>query len=292
MQDLAHFYHRIGQPAYQLAGGVWVAETRLSLMSVPGILPLRPECQDVHDLLRKSGRVAAVFSCGHETGRTVQASVVRDRDYGLHSLQRQFRQQVKLAQRDCTCRPLTWKEAASLALPVNQDALARRGIGRAWFTEAADWAAYCEAAADLPGYEITGCFVGHDLAAYMITWLHEGICYGLQMLWTARFQDRHPTHALYYHVVRACMARPDIQRITVGRQSVPAMTRVDRFKAHAGFVKEPCRVGIVLRPGVSALMTHPWSLGMMRAMRRRAGGHWPKLQHTEVFEVAAETRLP
>lgn len=291
LEDLQHFYHRIGQSAVISEGGLWLNETRLSLMTIPGVLPLRPSRMEVQRLLRQSGKMAAVFGCGFETGRVVDSFWVRDRDYGLHSLQRQFRQQVKAAQQVCICRPVDWGEMAALALPVNRETFRRRGRGRTSMTEPDLWLKYCHAAAALPGYEVMGCFVQGELAAYMVTWVHEGVCFGLHMFWSDAYRAAHPTHALYYETVRERMVRPGIEAMTVGRQSIPAMTSVDRFKGHAGFVREPCRVGIVLHPAWSWLLANPLCVRGLRALRLRAEPHRPGLKNLEVFEVASETRL-
>jgi len=291
MEHLQAFYQRTGQSSSQMAGGVWLVETRLSVFSTPGSIPLRPTKSEIVNLLQRTGRIAAIFGSGFETGKEVNSFVVRDRSYGMQSLQRQFRQQVKIALQHCHCRPVEWHEMARLALPVNQSTMARRGVHAPRYTDPMRWAAYCEAASLLPGCEAIGCFVGGELAAYMITWLHAGVCYGLYMLWTESLRAAHPTHALYYETVRDRMSRPEVEAMCVGRQTVPAMTSVDRFKRHAGFMPEPCHVGVILRPGVSSIMTHPWSVRALRSIRQRAGHRWPKLHHAEVFEVAAETHL-
>ncbi|WP_009959200.1 GNAT family N-acetyltransferase [Verrucomicrobium spinosum] len=291
MQKLAEFYQRTGRTGEILAGGVWSEETSLSLMSIPGMVPLRPSAKDLAGLLRQKGKMAAVFGCGHSTGRMVDAFVIRDRAYGEHSLQRQFRQQLRHAQKACHCRPLAWSEMPRLALPVNQATLRRRQKVNPWLTERQLWSRYCDAASQVPGLEVMGCFVGGEMAAYMVTWLHAGVSHGLQMAWSETFRQEHPTHALYYENVRTQMARSEVLAVSVGRQTAPAMAAVDRFKCHAGFVREPCRMGVVLHPVAAPILTHPWSRRSFRLLRERAGRRWPLLMNSEVFEVAAETRL-
>jgi hypothetical protein len=291
LEAMAAFYRSAGKPALCLGGGLWVGETRLSLMAVPGALLVRPQPGELEELLRKTQRLAAVFRCAEHTGHQVNVFVVRDKAYGMHSLQRQFRQQLRSALRQLHCRPMEWEELAARGLEINRDTMARRSLHQPHLTDPGHWKQYCGAGAQVPGHRVMGCFAGEELAAYLVIWERGDMAYGLQMLWSRRHRHLHPTHALYYEATLAQMARPGIEGFTVGRQTLPAMERVDLFKGHAGFRKEACQVGVLLHPALSRICTHPWTLGVLRAVRRRAEERWPRLSHAEVFEVAAQTRL-
>jgi hypothetical protein len=140
--------------------------------------------------------------------------------------------------------------------------------------------------------EVMGCFVAGVLAAYLTTWTHEGVCYGLHMHWDDRFRSVHPTHALYYATVRERMAREDVRCMTVGRLGNPALLSVDTFKRHAGFKCEPLQLGAVLHPRVAKLFENRVWRGAWAQMRQRLGHRWPRLHHSEVFDAAAATSLP
>lgn len=293
LADLAQFYRRTNRQVELLGGGLWVAETRLSVMSLPGAVPLNPNLSELQGLLSRMRRVAAVYTTDRPTGSQVDVFIVRDRDYGLHSLQRQFRQQVRSALTTCGVQPVAWNALATQALEANRDTALRRGTKNPQHTQPQLWAKWCAAAAEVPGLEASGCYTRDgDLAAYMITWTHQGTCFGLQMAWASRHRRLHPTHALYFDTTRERLARPDVHAMVVGRQTVPHMTAVDRFKDHAGFVRQPCSLAVVLHPRADSLLTHPACRGILRRLRQ----HLPdslgrRLAAAEVLEVAERSRF-
>ena len=92
----------------------------------------------------------------------------------------------------------------------------------------------------MEGLEVSGCFTRDgELASYMVTWTHERVCHGLQLHWADAFKALHPTHALYFETARERMGRSGIDVFSLGRQTLPAMAPVDRFKEHAGFPDPP-----------------------------------------------------
>lgn len=151
------------------------------------------------------------------------------------------------------------------------------------------WSAFCESAGKVEGLEVSGCFTRDgELAAYMVTWTNGRVCHGLQLHWADAFKALHPSHALYFETARERMGRSGIDAFSVGRQTIPAMTAVDRFKEHAGFQREPSTVAVVLHPWVRWALVNPTSLAMLRAGRRSWGG-LGRLRHLEVLEAAART---
>lgn len=292
LSSLAGFYRATGRPVELLEGGLWVAETGLSVMAIPGVVGLRPRLQELNAMLRRMRRIAALFAVEPGTGVNVSRFVLRDRSYGLHSLQRQFRQQTRAALAVCEVRPVEWSEMVRKGLPAYRDSQLRRGatVGVDW--DEARWTAYCEAAGSVEGLEVSGCFTRDgELASYMVTWTHERVCHGLQLHWADAFKALHPTHALYFETARERMGRSGIDVFSLGRQTLPAMAPVDRFKEHAGFQRESCAVAVVLHPWARWGLVNRASLAILRAGRRSWGGVG-RLRHLEVLEAAARTRLP
>ena len=132
LSSLAGFYRATGRPVELLEGGLWVAETGLSVMAIPGVVGLRPRLQELNAMLRRMRRIAALFAVEPGTGVNVSRFVLRDRSYGLHSLQRQFRQQTRAAMGVCEVRPVEWSEMVRKGLPAYRDSQLRRGRRSAW----------------------------------------------------------------------------------------------------------------------------------------------------------------
>ena len=291
LSSLAGFYRALGRKAELLEGGLWVAETALSVMAIPGAVVLRPRLQDLNSLLCRMRRVAAVFPVEPGTGVAVSTFVLRDRSYGLHSLQRQFRQQTRAALDVCQVRPVGWSELARKGRQAFCDSQLRHGAAVGVGSDEGRWAAYCEAAGSVEGLDVSGCFTRDgELAAYMVTWTHGRVCHGLQLHWVDAFKRLHPNHALYFETARERIGRSGIDAFSVGRQTLPAMSAVDRFKEHAGFQREPSTVAVVLNPWVRWALVNPASLAILRAGRRSWGG-LGRLRHLEVLEAAVRTRI-
>ncbi len=289
LSGLAAFFRSTGQPTEMEAGGLWVAETRLSVMGVPGARSIHPSSSEVDRVLRRTGRVAALYASVEATGVEVDRFVLRDRDYGMDSLQRQFRQQTRAALKECRVRPMSWSELGRVGVQANRESLDRQGKSNPALTGGEDWAGVCEVGASVPGLEVMGCFTPQgDLAAYMVTWTHERWCYGLQLCWVRSYRSMHPTHALYFETAKDRIQRADVDAFTVGRQTIPWMPKVDQFKDHAGFSRERCSVGVILHPWWRPFLLNPVVLRLLRGCRRRgiaSGG----LRNLEVLEAAVAT---
>jgi len=289
---LRDFYRAQGRYAEYVDRTLWVGETRLSLMAVPGIVPVSNHATEVARILKSSGRVAAVFTPAHPTGASVSRFVIRDRAYDWHSLQPQFRQQTKAALRAGEVRRMEWQEAARLGVAAYTDSIQRRGQSTSPEPAVSRWNAICESAAVVPGLEAWGMLTAKgELAAIMLVWTNGTISHGLQIYRSETHKSLRPTHALYFIVSRHQMLRPEIEEFSVGRQSIPAMPGVDRFKRHAGFKSEPTPVAVVLRPELGWLLAHPNVVQLFRRWQSRSLPGARLLKNLDVLEVAAVTRV-
>jgi hypothetical protein len=207
----------------------------------------------------------------------------------MDSLQRQFRQQTRAALKECRVRPMSWSELGRIGVQANRESFGRHGKSNPALTVAARWAGVCEVGGSVPGLEVMGCFTTQgDLAAYMVTWTHERCCYGLQLCWVSSCRSMHPTHALYYMTAMDRMQRADVDAFTVGRQTIPIMSKVDHFKDHAGFSRERCSVGVILHPWWRPFLLSPVIVRFLSGCRRRgiASG---RLRNLDVLEAAMTT---
>ena len=287
---LAPFYRAWGYRTWSRLGTLWIASGRFSVISVPCSHQVDASRTAVEGLLRETGRLAAQFPSTHITGIERNSYWVRDRGYGLASLQRQFRQHVLHDRARCVVRPVEWRDLAAQGHGVLRDALARQPGSGSMAPEA--WAECCRIAGEIPNLTATGCFVDGDLAAFLVSWVSQRRCYVLMYYRSPRFDQFRPSHKLIADFTSQMIRRDDLDAVTLGRDLVPAQGEVGDFKRHAGYRPEPIPVAAIVDPRWHALLTHRWTRGALRGLRRLAGRRAGPLENLELLDVAAMTRLP
>lgn len=286
---LAPFYRAWGYRTWSRLATLWIAAGRFSVISVPCSHQVATTRPAVERLLRETGRPAAQFPSADITGVERNSYWVRDRGYGIASVQRQFRQQILHHRARCVVRPVEWQELASQGHRVLGEALARQSGSAPMAPET--WAACCRIAADIPSLTATGCFVNRDLAAFLVSWVSQRRCYVLMYHRSSRFDEYRPTHKLIVDFTSWTIRRDDVDAVTLGRDLVPAQGAVGEFKRHAGYQAEPLPIAAVLDPRWHGLLTNRWTRGALESLRRLAGRRDGPLGNVELLEVAARTRL-
>jgi hypothetical protein len=149
-----------GHRTYSAMGALWIDEGRFSLISLPSTTPVTASKEEVNQLLRKSRKLVAIFSTSLATGTPSGTFWVRDRDYGLHRLQRQFRQHVRRATKDCCVHLLDWDTLRAKGRNCEIFSLQRRGAAGRPTMSQTGWDRFCKAGASIAGLEPWGCFQG------------------------------------------------------------------------------------------------------------------------------------
>ncbi|MEX0676780.1 MAG: hypothetical protein WD063_06865 [Pirellulales bacterium] len=164
----AELFAALGHRTYSAMGVLWLDAGRVSVIPAPRTEPVVATKEEAHALLRKSNKLAAIFPTALPTGIKSGAFWVRNRDYGTHHLQRQFRQHVRRASKECRVQPLDWATLQRKGMGCNIDTFQRRGATSNPLLRRTGWSRFCQAAALVPGLEAWGCFHGEDLLAYLI----------------------------------------------------------------------------------------------------------------------------
>jgi len=289
---LAGLYAALGHRVVSSLGATWIDVGRFSMTPVPYAGPVEATREDCEALLRQAGRWVAVFPTTIPTGITSGAYWVRDRDYGLSSLQKQFRQHVRRGMQSCAVRPLDWETLRKLGLGCNLETMQRRGVEGSLVTTQAGWDRVCEVAADVEGLEAFGCFHGDQLLAFLISWTHANVCEGLLLHRMRAGDQRRASHLLYYEFTRMMCQREALTGVTMGRHWLPPHRSIDQFKRHAGYQVEPIQVAAVLRPSLRGVLASPITRSALRQMRRWAGTRLAVLDNVLILDVAVATQLP
>lgn len=281
-----------GHKTYSAMEVLWIDAGRLSIISVPSTAPVNATKEEMDRLLRKSRRMTAIFPISFATGIKSCTFWVRDREYGLHSLQRQFRQHVQRAAKDCSVRALGWDTLRSKGRNCHAMSLQRRGAAASPAESQDSWERFCDVGASTAGLEPWGCFHGRDLLAYLIAHSGSGVCEAFNLHRSEAALSFRAVHLLFYEFTAAMIQRPDISGVTMGREWFPPRTSLSQFKKHAGYQSEEIQLAVVLHPAVRLALGNAVTRGMLRFLRKVTWNFTAQFDSLEALEAAAATRLP
>jgi hypothetical protein len=286
---LARFYRAAGHQVADAAGATWVDASPRIWQSLPGIRLIDPPREALRALLRRRRLAGVQFATDAEYGLPSCAYEVRDKEYGPRSTSRTFRQNLRKGAAACDVRELGFDELARIGLPVNRDALARRGYRDPRFLDPARWRAFCEAGGSAPGAGALGSFCDGRLASYLLYLVDGGTCHGLHMFSSTWARPRRANHVLYYEFTRRLIGRADVVCVSTGLGAYPPAGEIDRFKREAGYRAEPCRLAVVLHPVVERLLLTRPQAALLRLAGGIRRGHPGITRARAVVEIARAT---
>lgn len=288
----AELFEAQGYRTHHAMGVPWIEAGRLSIISVPSTAPVNATKEETDRLLRKSRRLTAIFPISFATGIKSGTFWVRDREYGPHSLQRQFRQHVQRAAKDCSVRALDWDTLRSKGRNCHAMSLRRRGAAASPAASQAGWERFCEVGASISGLEPWGCFHGGDLLAYLIAYSGGGVCEAFNLHRSEAALSFRAVHLLFYEFTAAMIRRPEISAVTMGREWFPPRSSLSQFKKHAGYHTEEIRLAVVLHPAVRLVLGNVVTRRVLRFLRAVTRNYTSGFDSLEALEAAAATRLP
>jgi hypothetical protein len=288
----AELFEAQGHKTYSARGVLWIDAGRLSLISLPSTKPVAATKEEVDELLRKSRKPMAIFPTPLATGIPSGTFWVRDRDYGPHSLQRQFRQQMQRASKDCSVRPLDWDTLREKGRDCENFSRQRHGSKSSPTLNQPGWNRFCDVGAATAGLEPWGCFHGEDLLAYLLAHTGAGVCEAFLLHRSEAALPFRAVHLLFYEFTRAMMRRPEITAVTLGREWFPPNPELSRFKRHAGYHIEDIRIAVALHPSFRIFFGHAFTRRTIRFLRFATRNYSARFDALESLEAAAITRLP
>jgi hypothetical protein len=289
---LEELFRASGHTTYSAMGVLWIDAGRLSIISVAHTEPVDATKEEVDALLRKSKKLTAIFTTPLATGIKSGSFWVRNRDYGTHRLQRQFRQHVRRAAKDCDVRLLDWDTLRRKGIGCNIDTFQRRGAISNPLSSQAGWSRFCDVAASVPGLEAWGCFHREELLAYLIAYSKMEVCEAMMMHRSESASPFCAAHLLFHNFTQATMRRPEISAVTMGREWFPPRSSLSQFKKHAGYHTEEIQLAVVLHPEVRLILGNVFTRRVLRFLRAVTLNYTARFDSLEALDAASATRLP
>lgn len=244
----AEWMRRQGHTVRRTASSYWYNQGPRTFQAFPYHWTIEPTEAELAQFMRSEGVVALRYSTplAAPRGHVSYHACCDDKGYGLDTLGRWARKNVRHGLRHCSVEPITFERLATEGWVLQVDTLDRQGR-EVRFTQAM-WTRLCRAASDLPGFEAWGALVGGALAATVITFQMGDCGY---MLYQQCHRDHLPHHvnnALSFVVTQTVMQREAISSILYGLHSLDAPSSVDEFKFRMGYRAVPVRQRVLFHP--------------------------------------------
>jgi hypothetical protein len=286
------FFRGLGHFTVSRHDALWYSAGRFSLITFPNNQKVACTKRDVQQLLVDCGRLVAVFCPLSGSGPRVTEYRLHAKDYGLPSLQEQFRRHVRKHAVEFITRSMSWDEMATAAEAIHADTAARRNDRMPGQTDRRRWARVCSEAAQIPGLAAYGCLMNDALAAYVVSWHDRDVCHGVMINRDSRFDRQRAANVLLYSFSRDLIRRGDTSMINLGRSWYPPKPSLNSFKRHAGYEERETVVAVVLHPRVERLLSFRLTHRCLEFVGRLTGGRVNLEADLQLFEAARLTDIP
>lgn len=281
----------MGRLAISRHGTLWCDAGRFSLVTFPTNQRVAATKRQIQQVLVDTGRWIAVFCPVEGSGVRVGEHVLESADYGLASLQRQFRSHVRHHGPLFQCRELCWEEMSKRNNELQADpGLRANQASPAWHAPDARtdiWAA----ASVTPGLFAYGCLLNDELAGYIVAWQQDDCCHGMLFHRSRHFDAQRISNILLYNFSAAVLARPGIRRINMGRSWFPQKPGLDQFKRHAGYQEQSTDLAVVLHPKLELILQSRLTHRCLRIAARISGGRFSPENDLYLFQAARQTKI-
>lgn len=251
----AEFCRRIGYRVMETPGGIWIGPSFGFFNRMPLYETTPPTREEMLALFRHYPIVGLNYASSPDGYSKISHNYfIRNRNYGLDTLDKKGRWSVKKGLANCHVRPMEFDELYRLGMPLNRDSLTRQGRTDPMFTNDDQWRCLCQAGKRVEEVEAWGAFVGEAIAAYLILIRLGPVVSLLYSSSQNSLLNFHPCPALFFSVVQAMMQKPGVEAIYNGPEWFGSGEGLDRFKQRLGFVPEPVAFIPRFRPLLSRIL--------------------------------------
>ncbi len=247
----AKFLELRGLKVLQAAGSFWCELRANCYLSFPHQVSLDPSPEELAKLMRRTRSLCLRYNSAQKNGLPGGLYVIRDKKFGLDSVQKRARSKVRRSLQRCEVLPVDPDLLLREGVQLNLDTMARQKRYEPEFADPKRWQRLVDAIRICPAVSVTGAFVDGRLASYGIL-LRENKW--IQLLYQmSRTADLHhyPNYALQFRVSQH-IAEPDVDAICSGPLPLSNGGGLHDFKIHMGMEVLPRTFAFQFHPLLSS----------------------------------------
>ncbi len=252
-EALARFMELRGWKVVQGAGSFWQEFRERCYIGFPMHVAIDPDPDELDSLLRRTRALCVRYASAQPHGFPGGLYVVRDKHFGIASVQQKGRTKLRRGLERCEIRPVDVDVLRTEGLWLNLETMGRQKRYEAEFGDPKRWKRFLDAVRLSPTVAVLGAFIDGRLSSYAILHREDGWLYLLyQMSLTSSL--RHGANvALHYEICRM-IADPGVKAVCSGPTSL-ADGRLHGFKLHMGMTVMPQTFAFRFHPAISRLAT-------------------------------------
>ncbi len=267
-EGVARFFELRGSKVVEAHGRFWYRYAGPCYMSLPHHLTLDVEPAEVARSLGKAGCVAARYPSTSVTGVPAGTYAMRDRSYGLHSLDPRMRRYVRRGLDRLEIREVSHDELAAGGLACNLDTMKRQ---RRWDRDLGDparWRKLVGCVYRAPGFRVFGAFADARLATYTVCYRDGAWLHTLYRNTLAALDDLRAPHTLLYSMFRGAMSDPSIEAVSDGVVPMDPRGGLHEWKLRMGYAVEPCNTVFAVHAALRPVFRGLGGVAALRMLRR------------------------
>lgn len=252
--EFGDFFARQGRRVIAGETCSWHAYKSFLFVSIPYHRAVAPSFGEVRQVLLKGPGAVARFPTDPGKGdRQVGIFLCSDRNYDFSSLHHKSRHCTRRGLENCAIEPVDFDYLARQGHELNVESFRRQGRPEATVTEA-QWRGYCRTAGAMSGFEAWGAWVHGNLAAFLVVAMVEDSCYINYQSCATAYMPFRPNHALTFSVTRMLLARPEVNSVCYGHDSL-VVQGIDSYKERMGFERRSFGERVVFNPLLQPLLS-------------------------------------
>ncbi|GAB5442911.1 MAG: hypothetical protein Fues2KO_32600 [Fuerstiella sp.] len=270
-QHHAEFLERIGHTVRECNGVYWFDTFSRAFTTIPYDVQIDPAASPARDVLGSDGLLVR-YSCDVADGVPSFQHVVTDKNYGMETLINKARNKTRQGLRKCEAGPVDPLELGDEGVQLHAETLLRQGRRLSDNFESY-WKQYFAAASANPCATAWAAWYEGKLASYLISFRAGAREYISIVRSSQELLKHRPNNAMLYTFLEHTMARPEIDEVSIGLQSLqPGGESLDLFKRGMGFQERPIGQRIELRSPLTAALPGPVAALAARTLKLLPGG--------------------
>jgi hypothetical protein len=263
----AEWFRLQGIRVVRTSSSYWARQGLGAYQAFPYHWLITPSSEEMRECLRKTKAIALRYSTPLDSpeGRLSYHAVYEGHSYGLENLTSKSRHNVRRGLNRCRVESISLTQLAAKGWALQQDTLNRQR--RSGAMTQSSWRRMIEGAADLPGFEAWGSFIGATLAASVLTFQMDDTIYMLYQQCLREYTNQYVNNALAFVVTQNVLGRSHVKRVLYGLDSLDAPPSTNEFKFRMGYEARPVKQRVVFHPIVAPLVGGV-AHGALRLMRR------------------------